>query len=646
LALLATAAIVVVAPSAAAQQPPGPASAGDRAEARAESDLARRHVPVIMLKAPDHDCDTNGEPFAPMAVDTVLGNRQVALRQYGNGDPTVLRAPTAGDLHGLGEGFYLDFPGDALHPGCLYERDFDRSGAAATPTVYAHVARQPDEPGRIGLQYWLYWYFNDWNNKHESDWEFVQLTFPVGSAIEALASEPDAVGYAQHEGGERADWSSDKLERDGDRPIVYSSARSHASYFGAALYLGRSSGEGFGCDNTDGPSRRVDPDVVVLPDAVDDPAGSLAWLGFAGRWGERHRAPNDGPSGPATKARWSAPFDWERGLRDHAFVVPTGDSQATQLVAAFCGAVEYGSVKFLQFQSSPTQLTLAVIGLSAALAFIVRRTSWREVAPEPVVRRRRAGEIARVSTKLYRRHLRTFAALGLLSLPVAAIGGLVGSLVVHVPILGELVTLADTRSRAARLAASVLIGGLANVVAFVIVSAAVAEAAGALGRGGSEPLLPLGIVDRLRGRARPLASGFVRALVLVALLYASVVGIPLALGLIVRFQFLPQVVMLEGGDGPAGLRRSWSLVRGRWWHTAVFTGAVNAIVNGAGFVIGLVLLVAFPSLPLWALPVFVTVSNVAVMPLGAIAMTLLYGDAAAEAGERADQAAMDALTPE
>ena len=52
------------------------------------------------------------------------------------------------------------------------------------------------------------------------------------------------------------------------------------------------------------------PDVVVLPDSVDDPNDPLAWLGFNGRWGERQGGPFNGPTGPAAKDRWLDPAPW------------------------------------------------------------------------------------------------------------------------------------------------------------------------------------------------------------------------------------------------------------------------------------------------------------------------------------------------
>jgi hypothetical protein len=316
------------------------AHASDQPDSAAQQ-LAERHVPVVMLRAQAHDCDEDGEPFSPMNVDLVLDNQQIALRQVGNGDPTVMRGPAPPDLANLGEGFYLDFPGDSLRPGCLYEQDNNRFNEQQPAVVYAHIVQQADHPDQLALQYWLFWYYNDWNNKHEGDWEFIQLLFNASTVEEALATEPVSVGYAQHEGGERAGWNSSKLERDGERPVVYTSQRSHASYYSPALYLGRSGAEGFGCDNTRAPSTRVDPGVVVLPDEVTDPNGSLAWINFEGRWGERHSGPNNGPTGPNTKPQWTAPVTWSEGLRDSSFVCPPATHAArtcsTPSVASWSG---------------------------------------------------------------------------------------------------------------------------------------------------------------------------------------------------------------------------------------------------------------------------------------------------------------------
>ena len=277
-------------------------------------ELAERYAPVITLKAQEAECDSNGEQYAPMAADTVLDNPQILLRQLGNGDPVVVVGPSAADLHGLGEGFYLDFPGDALAPGCLYEKDFRRYTEERPAVVYAHVATQDDAPGQLALQYWFFYYYNNYTNLHEGDWEGIQLLFNAGTVADALTVDPVSIGYSQHFGGERADWTSDKLERRGTHPVVYPAVGSHASYFNSSLYLGRSSSEGLGCDNTEGPSVALEPDVIILPDAIDDRNDPLAWLAFEGLWGERGSGPFSGPTGPATKDRWTAPIDWHDTL--------------------------------------------------------------------------------------------------------------------------------------------------------------------------------------------------------------------------------------------------------------------------------------------------------------------------------------------
>src|SRR5262245_60629799 len=127
---------------------------------------------------------------------------------------SVTWAPTAKDLYGRGQGVYLDFAGEALRPGCTYATDSARYTSLAESAVYAHIARQSDRPGFLAVQYWLYWYYNDWNDKHESEWEFIQVLFRASSVEQALTQAPVSVGYAQHQGGEVSDWTSDKLERD------------------------------------------------------------------------------------------------------------------------------------------------------------------------------------------------------------------------------------------------------------------------------------------------------------------------------------------------------------------------------------------------------------------------------------------------
>ena len=73
-----------------------------------EQELADKYAPAMMLAEQDHPCDDKGEQYIPMPVEAVLGNPQVALRQLGSSNPVVMWGPTAKDLYGLGDGFYLD----------------------------------------------------------------------------------------------------------------------------------------------------------------------------------------------------------------------------------------------------------------------------------------------------------------------------------------------------------------------------------------------------------------------------------------------------------------------------------------------------------------------------------------------------------
>jgi hypothetical protein len=634
---IATRVTMLVALASVVALPVAPASADVAYQQTSPDDpaqqLVERFAPIIMLKQQADECDSEGEPYGPSTVDIVLDNPEVALRQVGRDDIVVTRAPSAADLAGLGEGFYLDFPGSSLSPGCIYESDFRKYSGDRPATVYAHIVQQPDAPDRLVVQYWIYWYYNDWNNKHESDWEGISLLFEAASIEEALASAPVEVGYSQHEGGERADWDSDKLEREGDHPVVYSSAGSHASYYGSAIFLGRSASEGFGCDDTTGPSERVAPDVVLLPDSVDDPADPLAWLSFDGRWGERQNGAFNGPTGPALKDRWLEPLPWFDELRESGVVIPGGHSDGASVISAFCGIVEGGSRLLITATISPYFVAFAGLLVIVTLRFLIRRTDWSLVDAKPLRRRRRAGQIIRLSARSYREAPSMFVALGTLYIPAAVLAGLIAAVAQLLPVVGEFLALARP-SGATNLFVAALAGSFVNLAAYVAVNAMVAEHQ----RGDENGMAGLSSAARRTWQRRgTLLGAFFRSYVTVVVLFATVIGIPWGIRQLVRYQFVPHTIVHEDADISGSLRRSSELVRGRWFHTLFVTATLNSIVFMAATGLSLLLLVLASGIPIWIFSGLVSLVYVFVTPLAAIAMNLLYGDAVA-AHERAPRA--------
>jgi hypothetical protein len=600
----------------------GPAQAQSEDSAQ---QLVERFAPIIMVKQQSEDCDSDGEPYGPSAVDIVLDNPEVALRQVGRDDPIVTWAPSAADLIDLGEGFFLDFPGSSLSPECIYERDFNKYAADEPATVYAHIVQPSDAPGKLVVQYWTYWYYNDWNNKHESDWEGISLLFDASSIDEALASTPIEIGYSQHEGGERATWDSDKLERDGDHPLVYSSAGSHASYFGAAVFLGRGASEGFGCDDTSGPSDSISPEVVLLPDAVDDPDDPLAWVSFEGRWGERQRGPFNGPTGPASKDRWLDPLPWFEELRPSSVMIPSIDSDEATVVGAFCSVVAAGSSALVTFSVSPTAAMITFLAIFLLLKFIASRTDWSRVPSEPLHRRRRVGQIIRASATTYLGSPLLFIRLGLLYLPAAAFAAATAVIARLIPIVGSFIDLAQP-SGGTNLLMAALAGSAVNLAAFVGVSALVAEFL----RGGDHTRNGIQAAALITWASRrTLVRAFVRTYVTVVILLVSIIGIPWGIRQLVRYQLVPQVIANEKTDAPGSLKRSSELVHGRWFHTAIATAAINGMLFITVMGLSLLLLVGAASIPLWAFSALVSLLYIVVAPLAAIAMNLVYGNAVA-----------------
>ena len=334
-----------------------------------------------------------------MDVDALFGEPTVALRGPWNASDLVKIAPTARDLAGGLYEYHLDFPGNALDPGCDYERwarriteghDADASTRTSRPTRPPRQARaavlallrlqrleQPargrlgDDPARL--------------RRRERR-----------RGARAAAGE---VGYSQHEGAERATWGDDKLELvDGTHPVVYPAAGSHANFFDEALFLGSSAEQGVGCDDTTRPARRPAPGGrATIPSDPAQARAAFPWIDFQGRWGELQPAFFNGPTGPEPEdavdgSRSSGPRAGATGASPSRPGARSGRRRPTSSAARSAA----GSKALVRLVDRPLAVRPGRSRRSPCCSlFALSRTTWRPTAPLRLARRRAWGQIAR-----------------------------------------------------------------------------------------------------------------------------------------------------------------------------------------------------------------------------------------------------------
>ena len=557
-------------------------------------------------------------------------------------------------------GYFLDFPGNPNIPRCTYDRDGKRFARGKPSIAYAHIVAQPADPnaasddGRLSLQYWFFYYFNDFNDKHEADWENIKLFFPVGTVEAALQTSPESAGYAQHEGGEYADWDSDKVEKVGTHPVVYSAVGSHASYYSSSLWLGLSSTEGFGCDDTRGPGHEVRLGAVLLPARAESRTSPFAWVNYEGRWGQKLPGANNGPTGPNMKPSWSAPFEWQEGLRGRSIHLPAGETLGQSISGAFCGTVAALSSVLNYFYDSPRWTILAVVlvlvTILALLIWLVRRSTWARAAAHPIRADRTIGQMLFASGKIYWKRRWLFFSLGLLAIVVfAAVRGFEELLQLAFSPLGDI----TLRFGATALAA-------------LVVSGAVAIALDRLDR--DRQVTVFGVSGRVLRRALPLLAAIVLEAIVIVLIAFAVIGIPLLLGSLVEelglavlfvlviiavwffarvllgWAFTSQEVCVDGYSAFDVLRKSTSLVKGNWWRSVILLVILYVIAIATGPIIGFVLLFT-TSLDPQVLDLIGSAIYVLLLPFVAIAATLLFFDLQERRKRAADRAAEVAISP-
>jgi hypothetical protein len=604
------------------------AAAAESPEDTAAQALAERYAPVVRLQGDSSNC-ANGEQFQPTDVEAVLGDQQVALRGPWRPPELVKPQPEGKDLGLVFPGHFLDFPGDPLRPGCTYAEWSARINAVHPPTVYAHVAADPAFPGRLSLEYWFFYVFNDYNNTHEGDWESIRLVFDAATPAAALRTTPTAVGYSQHGGAERARWGDAKLEIvDGTHPVVYPAAGSHANKYGRRLYLGRGS-EGLGCDDTTSPQSELRPRVAYVPMARADYLRQYPWLAFEGRWGERQRSFFDGPTGPNMKVSWTAPLqDAETTWRDDSTTVPAGTLLGPSSTNAFCTAVATGSNLVRETLDRTWLLGLVLASTVALIWFAASRTRWSDASPLPARMPRAWGQTVVAALRLLRHRPGLFASfaaafvvLSLLTLGLAEL---------QVARRDAPTDLGAPTENATGFWASLtaLVITILTIATYVVLLAAVTTTLDQLDRG--LPMTAKRALRRLVPLWRPLTRAAVQYFVVIAALTFFVATIPLAVYYAVSRAFAVPIVVAEQCSGRTALRRSRLVVKGRWWRTAVPLAIVTGLGLAVGPITGITLLLGTDLSPVLVNLVSSVLFAVA-MPVASAAVVYLYFDRAVPA---------------
>jgi hypothetical protein len=170
-----------------------------------------------------------------------------------------------------------------------------------------------DGDGRLWLQYWFFFYYDDKGllgvEQHEGDWEVFQLR--IGAK-----GRPDAATFGRHSGADALGW--DQLEQtdseDGPVAVIYPARGSHSPLARPGSYEAP-----VVPDHNDARGPRVRPELAVIAD--DGPA----WVRWPGRWGATRRREyfeGESPLGPREHPCWWDPAELHREARPWSGPVP------------------------------------------------------------------------------------------------------------------------------------------------------------------------------------------------------------------------------------------------------------------------------------------------------------------------------------
>ena len=258
--------------------------------------LANKYAPVLRL--------ASGERYRPLRLEDYLTG--TILRSGSPPHGTIAQTkPTLFSLPVKSAPTYLDIRG--AEPNSHASRypviQQQLRLARPRPTVYFHLAYEPGQ-GRVAIEYWLLYLYNDFYDQHEADWEGVTVVLKNGAPLGAT--------YSQHQGRKWIAWSA--LPKTATHPVAYVARGSHAEYPKAGRYSiqvcwttrhGRRCAPTPRVDVADGGGSTLAPAAYNLQ--------PFAGTGYTGSWGSGTYIVGVGPTrdritDPRRRSEYTNPF--------------------------------------------------------------------------------------------------------------------------------------------------------------------------------------------------------------------------------------------------------------------------------------------------------------------------------------------------
>lgn len=280
-------------------------------------ELAKKYAPQISLSGTGagggvdiyDSADYPYIDYIPMDVNSLTSNQDKAIRLYLSSAVNYSGVSYKKGYHNMNDGTlsiigcksfnkeknFLDFsPLSSDSFGTYSSIESGYKSLTLRPTVYFRVFRDIKQKNPIAIQYWFFYFYNDWFKDHPGDWETVTIFLNQNE-------EPAEVAYSTHYEANRHSWQNISISG-ANNPKVFVSNGGHGSYAWAGdtpysvindNHQGDKEQLSFDANCCDGGvcSDNFSNYRYCLSDLFSLEVENNNWIWFKGRWGDKDSAP-------------------------------------------------------------------------------------------------------------------------------------------------------------------------------------------------------------------------------------------------------------------------------------------------------------------------------------------------------------------